>query len=337
LSTFKIIYLTENTDLISKVESFVSAWLNSDDFVETKTSGSTGSPKVIRLKKEKMAASAKMTGTYFSFQSGQKALLCLSPDTIGGKMMILRSFLFGLELYVVDINRNPLEKVDFSVNFAAMVPLQIQSIIEKNPEKLNLISQLLIGGANVSSQLEDSLKKFETVAFESFGMTETMSHVAVRKLNQETFQPFEALPGISFETEQNQLIVNAPHLGIEKLNTNDIIDLVDENHFFWQGRADFVINSGGIKFFSEKLERKISHLIEGKFFIASEKDILLGEKIILVLEEIESEARAKSLAELFKSKLDKFEIPKKIYFTETFDETVSGKINRKATLKRILV
>ncbi len=336
MSTFNIIYLTENFDLISKVKSFVSAWLNNDDFIETKTSGSTGSPKVIRLKKEKMAASAKMTGTYFNFQTGHKALLCLSPDTIGGKMMMLRSFLFEMELYVVDINRNPLEKIDFKLNFAAMVPLQIQIVIEKNPEKLNLVQQLLIGGANVSLQLEESLKQFETSAYESFGMTETMSHVAVRKLNQQTFQPFEALPGITFETDQNQLIVNAPNLGIEKLNTNDIVQLVDEKHFFWQGRADFVINSGGIKFFPEKLERKISHLMESKFFISSEEDILLGEKIILVLEEIESEARAKSLTELFKSTLDKFEIPKKIYFTETFDETVSGKINRKATLKRIL-
>ena len=336
MSTFNIIYLTENFDLISKVKSFVSAWLNNDDFIETKTSGSTGSPKVIRLKKEKMAASAKMTGTYFSFQKGHKALLCLSPDTIGGKMMMLRSFLFEMELYVVDINRNPLEKIDFKLNFAAMVPLQIQNVIEKNPEKLNLVQQLLIGGANVSLQLEESLKQFETSAYESFGMTETMSHVAVRKLNQQTFQTFEALPGITFETDQNQLIVNATNLGIEKLNTNDIVELVDEKHFFWQGRADFVINSGGIKFFPEKLERKISHLMESKFFISSEEDILLGEKIILVLEEIESEARAKSLTELFKSTLHKFEIPKKIYFTETFDETVSGKINRKATLKRIL-
>ncbi len=337
MSNFKITYLTESLDLISKVENFISDWVNDEDFIETKTSGSTGIPKVIKLNKEKMAASAKMTGTYFDFKSGQKALLCLSPDTIGGKMMILRSFLFGLELYVVDINRNPLEKVDFNVNFAAMVPLQIQSIIEKNPEKLNLINQLLIGGANVSSQLEDSLKKFETFAFESFGMTETMSHVAVRKLNQSNFQPFEALPGISFEIEQNQLIVNAPHLGIKKLNTNDIVDLVDEKHFFWQGRADFVINSGGIKFFAEKIERKISHLIDSKYFVSSEQDSLLGEKIILVIEGDENISERQQLVENLKFALDKFENPKKIYFSNQFVLTESGKINRKETLKTVLI
>lgn len=336
MSTFKIIYLTENSDLISKVESFVAAWLNADDFIETKTSGSTGIPKVIRLKKEKMAASANMTGTYFDFKPGDKTILCLSPDTIGGKMMLLRSFLFEMELYVVDINRNPLEKIDVELQFAAMVPLQIQNVIEKNPEKLNLVQQLLIGGANVSQQLEESLRQFETRAYESFGMTETMSHVAVRELNQHTYQPFEALQGITFQTDQNHLIVNAPNLGIEKLNTNDMVELVDDKHFFWQGRADFVINSGGIKFFPEKIERKISHLIESKFFIASEKDNLLGEKIILVVEGIESEFSSKSILELFKASLDKFEIPKKIYFIKTFDETVSGKINRKSTLKRIL-
>ena len=336
MKSFKIIYLTENSDLISKVENFVSAWFDFADSIETNTSGSTGIPKVIRLQKQKMEASAKMTGTYFDFKPGDKTILCLSPDTIGGKMMLLRSFLFEMEIYVVDINRNPLEKIDFALKFAAMVPLQIQNIIEKNPEKLNLVQQLLIGGATVSKQLEESLKHFETCAYESFGMTETMSHVAVRKLNQPTFQPFEALLGILFESSENQLIVNAPQLGIEKLNTNDIVELVDQKHFFWQGRADFVINSGGIKFFPEKIEKKISHLIQSRFFIASEKDILLGEKIILVLEEIESEERMNDLLELFQIELDKFEIPKAMYFIDSFEETVSGKINRKSILKRIL-
>jgi O-succinylbenzoic acid--CoA ligase len=336
LKSFKIIYLTENSDLISKVENFVSAWFDFADSIETNTSGSTGIPKVIRLQKQKMEASAKMTGTYFDFKPGDKTILCLSPDTIGGKMMLLRSFLFEMEIYVVDINTNPLEKIDFALKFAAMVPLQIQNIIEKNPEKLNLVQQLLIGGATVSKQLEESLKHFETCAYESFGMTETMSHVAVRKLNQPTFQPFEALLGILFESSENQLIVNAPQLGIEKLNTNDIVELVDQKHFFWQGRADFVINSGGIKFFPEKIEKKISHLIQSRFFIASEKDILLGEKIILVLEEIESEERMNDLLELFQIELDKFEIPKAMYFIDSFEETVSGKINRKSILKRIL-
>ena len=336
MKSFKIIYLTENSDLISKVENFVSAWFDFADSIETNTSGSTGIPKVIRLQKQKMEASAKMTGTYFDFKPGDKTILCLSPDTIGGKMMLLRSFLFEMEIYVVDINTNPLEKIDFALKFAAMVPLQIQNIIEKNPEKLNLVQQLLIGGATVSKQLEESLKHFETCAYESFGMTETMSHVAVRKLNQPTFQPFEALLGILFESSENQLIVNAPQLGIEKLNTNDIVELVDQKHFFWQGRADFVINSGGIKFFPEKIEKKISHLIQSRFFIASEKDILLGEKIILVLEEIESEERMNDLLELFQIELDKFEIPKAMYFIDSFEETVSGKINRKSILKRIL-
>lgn len=336
MRSFKIIYLTENSDLISKVENFVSAWFDFADSIETNTSGSTGIPKVIRLQKQKMEASAKMTGTYFDFKPGDKTILCLSPDTIGGKMMLLRSFLFEMEIYVVDINRNPLEKIDFALKFAAMVPLQIQNIIEKNPEKLNLVQQLLIGGATVSKQLEESLKHFETFVYESFGMTETMSHVAVRKLNQPTFQPFEALPGILFESVEKQLIVNALQLGIEKLNTNDIVELVDEKHFFWQGRADFVINSGGIKFFPEKIEKKISHLIQSRFFIASEKDILLGEKIILVLEEIEIDERMNDLLELFKIELDKFEIPKEMYFIDSFEETVSGKINRKATLKRLL-
>jgi O-succinylbenzoic acid--CoA ligase len=335
LSSFKIIYLTENSDLILKVKSFVDAWLNADDFIETKTSGSTGLPKVVQLNKQKMQVSAKMTGTFFNFKPCDKTILCLSPDTIGGKMMILRSLLFDMELYVVDINRNPLEKIDFNLKFAAMVPLQIQGILASNPEKMNLIEQLLIGGANVSEALEMQLKGFKTAVFESFGMTETMSHIAVRKLNQKVNQPFEAMSGITFSQIDQKLIVHAPNLGIEALDSNDLIELIDSKHFYWQGRADFVINSGGIKFFPEKIERKISHLISTRFFIASEKDDLLGERIILIMEGELKENEMDLLFQHFKANLDKFEIPKKMYFAAQFEETVSGKINRIETLKKI--
>ncbi len=336
MSSFKIIYLTENPDLILKVKSFVDAWLNTENFVETKTSGSTGIPKLIRLEKQKMEVSAKMTGTFFNFKPCDKTILCLSPDTIGGKMMILRSLLFDMELYVVDINRNPLEKIDFNLKFAAMVPLQIQGVLASNPAKLNLLEQLLIGGANVSEALEMQLKGFKTAFFESFGMTETMSHIAVRKLNQDLNQPFEAMAGITFSQIDQKLIVHAPNLGIEALDSNDLIELIDSKHFYWQGRADFVINSGGIKFFPEKIERKISHLIEARFFIASEKDELLGERIILVMEGEMNQNEINLLFHHFNAILDKFEIPKKMYYSAQFEETVSGKINRIETLKKIL-
>lgn len=336
LSQFKITYISRNSELIQEVKNFVLAWQNEWGFIETKTSGSTGIPKVIRLDKRKMEVSARMTGAYFGFKPNDKVLLCLSPETIGGKMMILRSLLHEMELFVMDVNKNPLEKINFRLKFAAMVPLQIQSVLIINPDKLNLLNQLLIGGANVSQQLEANLKGYATEVFESFGMTETMSHIAVRKLNQPVFQPFEALEGISFDTIDNQLIVNAPNLGIKDLNTNDIVDLVDEKHFYWRGRADFVINSGGIKMYPEKIEKKLSHLIDSKFFIAAEKDELLGEKVIIVIESKRNELLMNRLSLEFKVVLEKFEIPKKIYFKEQFIETLSGKINRKATLKSTL-
>lgn len=343
LSLFKVRYLTSDSGLVQKVENFIADWTDSGSHIETRTSGSTGTPKVIRLEKSKMRCSAEMTGAYFGFGSGQKILLCLSPDSIGGKMLIVRAIIHEMELVVSNLGRNPMEKIDFRVDFAAMVPMQIQTIIAENPGKLNLIRNLLIGGASVSPQLEAQLAPFETNAFESFGMTETMSHIAVKKLNKASFleegpermAPFQALKGIRFSTEDEKLIIHAPGLGLPRLETTDVVELVGENAFYWKGRADFAINSGGIKFHPELIEKKLAGIIDTRFFITGEKDPLLGEKMVLVLEGSENDFHPQAILKAIKPKLSRYEVPKKIYFVAAFPETASGKVNRLQTRKML--
>lgn len=341
MSLFKIKYLTNDSGLIQKVENFIADWTDSGSHIETHTSGSTGTPKVIRLEKSKMRCSAEMTGAYFGFEPEQKILLCLSPDSIGGKMLIVRAIIHEMELVVSDLGRNPMERIDFGIDFAAMVPMQIQTIISENPGKLNLIRNLLIGGASVSPQLEAQLAPFETNAFESFGMTETMSHIAVKKLSpspvlpQGRKSPFEALKGIRFSTEDEQLVIHAPGLGLPRLATTDVVELVGESAFYWKGRVDFAINSGGIKFHPELIEKKLAGTIDTRFFITGEKDPLLGEKMVLVLEGSENDFQPEKIMQAIKPKLGRYEVPKEIYFVSAFPETASGKVNRMQTRKML--
>ncbi len=332
MSSFQIKYLTQDTSLITDIESFVSEWRSASSTMESKTSGSTGKPKTILLDKSKMRNSALMTGKYFGFKPFEKVVLSLSPHTIGGKMLIVRAILHQMELIVLNPQRNPLKEINFPIGFISMVPMQLQTVLTESPDKLNLVHNLLLGGAPVSVDLENQIRDFTCNFFESFGMTETMSHVAIRKLSQPELQPFEGLEQVTFsQLEAGKLIIHAPHLGLNTLETNDIVKLVDSKHFHWLGRADFAINSGGIKFHPEVIERKINGLIEKRFFVAGEKDEILGERLILIIEGDEFDAS--SLFTVLKSHLSPYEIPKKVYWINHFVETKSGKVNRVETLK----
>lgn len=332
MSSFNISYITKDTALISDVERFISDWKSDAPTMETKTSGSTGTPKTILLDKSKMRNSALMTGKYFNFQPFEKVVLALSPATIGGKMLIVRAVLHQMELIVIDPQRNPLKEIDFPIAFISMVPMQLSTVLNENPEKLNLVRNLLLGGAPVSVDLENKTTDFSCDFYESFGMTETMSHIAIRKMGQEKTQAFEGLEQVTFsQSSEGTLTIHAPHLGLNTLDTNDNVELIDNKHFHWLGRTDFAINSGGFKFHPELIERKISHLIENRFFISGEADELLGERIVLVMEGTEKDTSA--LLEEIKLLVTLYEAPKEIYWIKQFSETNSGKVNRIETFK----
>jgi len=326
-------YLTKDQELKSKVLAFVHAWYSEKLYIESNTSGSTGKPKTIKLLKKHLKASAQMTGEYFKFEEGQNILLSLSVDTIGGKMIIIRALEFKMNLIVADVVKNPIKNLQEKIFFSAFVPYQLSTILEESPDKLKLIDNILLGGAPVSKSLTESIQEFPMRFYESYGMTETMSHIAIKNL-KDPIPNFIALGNTSFTTSNDSLIIHAPHLEIDALETNDQVELISSTEFKWLGRKDFVIISGGKKFHPELLEKKIENQFNDRFFITKEQDEKLGEKIVLFIENNYSSTHYEKIIKILISKLDKHELPKNIYFYSPFVETDSGKINRIETLKK---
>jgi O-succinylbenzoic acid--CoA ligase len=248
-------------------------------------------------------------------------------------MMLVRAMVLGLEIDFVAPTSRPLDGVTKSYKFCAMVPLQLESSINR----LNQIETVIVGGAPVSSQLRKLINSSSTRIFETYGMTETITHVAVRPLNHtdtnSDHNAFEILPDISISQDDRKcLVINAPSISDEPVITNDIVELISEKEFIWLGRYDNVINSGGIKLIPEQIEKKLSALIKSRFFVSALPDAKLGQKLVLVVEGENIEG----LQELiFKADLDKFQLPKEIFYVPAFKNTANGKIIREKSLSMI--
>ena len=335
MSNFCVQFNTSNSELIKKVQDFIVIWNSDQDFIETNTSGSTGSPKIIRLLKKNMEASAEISGNYFQFSEGKKIMLSLSIDTIGGKMIVVRAIQRKMTLIVSDLEKNPIKNLVEPIYFISLVPYQLQTILEQTPKKIDLVDNVLLGGAPVSEKLIQKIRFLRPNFYESYGMTETMSHIAIKNLKSSKMC-FEALGKTYFSTENDALIITAPDLNIENLVTNDLVELINHKQFIWLGRKDFVINSGGKKFHPELIEKKLEFFIPYRFFIHKETDEKLGEKIILLIENSPSIQLKNAIQEICLVKLEKYEIPKKIYFLEAFVETNSNKINRIETFNKLI-
>ena len=321
-------YITNNAIVTAKVKAFIADWYSEQTTIAVKTSGSTGIPKTILHSKKHMIASAIATGEYLGLAKGDSALLCLSTDTIGGKMMIVRALVLELDLYISDVNSSPLDKIDRPINFAAMVPMQVATSIAKKPTCLDSIDILIIGGAPISGSLEAQLQDYNCRCFHTFGMTETISHIALRSLNQPKEEDFKIVPITTISTDnEQQLIISAPHLGITQLRTNDIVKLTADDRFKWLGRSDFVINSGGVKLHPEVVESSLSTMISAPFFVSGLPDPLLGKKLVLHIEGSGSYQKSD-----FTSLLENIQTPKEVYYYEQFEYTQSGKIDRISTL-----
>ncbi|MBC8485869.1 MAG: AMP-binding protein [Bacteroidetes bacterium] len=318
---------------------FILEWNSDNPSVKIKTSGSTGTPKWIDIPKEKMIKSALITGEFFNLQKGDKTLLCLSTDFIAGKMMVVRAFIFGLNLIPVKPSGNPLKNIDDEFDFVAMTPMQVYNIlIEINGiQKLNRIKNLIIGGGELNFSLKQKIRKLNNNTYHTYGMTETITHVALKKLSgPDTDNYFKALKEIWFEKDKRGcLVVIAPHLSDKKFVTNDLIDLKNDKEFEFTGRYDNVINSGGIKISPEKIEQKLEPFVLQRFFIAGIPDEKFGERAVLIIEGTKS-----SLSDfeeiILKSGLSKYEIPKQIFYVDCFSETENGKIIRKETLNKAI-
>lgn len=329
--------LSYSKNLAKENQEFLKAWFAPEPFLIVQTSGSTGKPKPIKILKQQMINSALATGEFFNLKPKTTALLCLPTKYIAGKMMLVRALTLGWHLDIINANTKPLKNNNKFYDFSAMVPLQVENSLEK----LNAIKQLIVGGGLVSSQLQKKLQNCSTKVFATYGMTETITHIAVKQLNnfnticKTAF--YKTLPNTTiYVDERSCLVIKNEKVTNKVIFTNDVVQLTSNNQFEWLGRYDNVINSGGIKLQPEKIEEKLSKIIQQRFFVAGIKDAILGEKLILIIESavanlpknIKDKIRAANI-------LSKFEIPKAIYFINTFIETETGKIQRKATLQQI--
>lgn len=318
------------------IGDFLLDWLKPSAILEVTTSGSTGIPKKVKLRKEHMINSAIATGKFFELPKKSTALHCLPAEYIAGKMMLVRAMVLGWELDLVIPSSNPLDQVFKTYDFCAMTPFQLDNSIGR----LHLIKKLIVGGGAVAPNLQLMVQGLNTKVYETFGMTETVSHIAAKRLNPKKKKkkdiPFKVLPNINIsQDDRGCLVVKAPKLACEVVVTNDVVEILTYKKFYWKGRIDNVINSGGIKLFPEEIERKLSEIIDGRFFVTGMPDDALGEKLVLFVEVDFSEELIAQLQEEINSleALGKYEIPKKIYLIQKFEETPNGKIHRENTFR----
>jgi O-succinylbenzoic acid--CoA ligase len=317
-------FIKEGEDFEKPVGHFLLDWFDDRDFIEMKTSGTTGTPKVIRVDKQAMVNSALATGDFFDLAPGNKVLQCLPVKFIAGKMMFVRGFILGLDMDFVAPNSTPLYNNDTEYDFVAMVPLQAQNSIKE----LKHVKKMIVGGVKLNRSLEKQLTKLPVEAYETYGMTETITHIAAKKVGEKAFT---VLPGVTISYDDNNcLVIHAPRISEEIILTNDIVELVNENQFVFLGRFDNVINSGGIKLIPEQIEEKLSGKIDARFFVIGKPDEKLGEKLVLVIE-----GEKQTIDAAIFDTLDKYERPKEVIFVPKFEETGSGKILRKEIAKEL--
>lgn len=317
------------------VGDFLIDWLDSKNFIKVKTTGTTGKPKVIKLQKQSMVNSSIYTGDFFNLKPGDKALHCLPAKFIAGKMMLVRAMILGLEIDLIEPRSIPNFNPNNEYDFCAMLPIQLQNSLDA----IGNFKNIIIGSAKASKELIESLQGISTNIYESFGMTETATHIALRALNNLNSEHnktltdkalFKTLEGISVsEDERGCLVINSPHLSSKPIVTNDIVKIYSDKEFEWLGRFDNVINSGGVKIFPESVEEKLFDKINSKFFIASEKDTKLGNKVILVIE-----GESIDIDTAIFDVLDNYEKPRSIYNVKEFSVN-QEKIQRNKILKKI--
>jgi O-succinylbenzoic acid--CoA ligase len=318
----------------NSIVEFVQEWNNNSETLLIKSSGSTGKPKEFNIQKKYFIASAELSGTYFNYQKDQSIVLSLSIDTIGGKMQVIRALIFEMKLFVLENERNPLLHFDQKATHISLVPLQVEEIIKHSPEKFSLFNNVLIGGAAINPSLEEEIKSISGNFFESYGMTETLSHIAIREIKKENY--FTVLDGVTIIEHEGCLVISAPTLSIFDLKTNDLVEIISEKQFRILGRKDLVINSGGYKFHPELLERKLSPFLKDSFFFIGEKNNEYGEIITLYIEDDYTSQKVERINELLGTYFSKYEVPKKMYFVEEFIRSESNKILRFETQHIVL-
>ena len=344
------------------LEDFLSEWNNDSDRVLVHTSGSTGKPKPMMVEKKRMLNSARITCDFLGLKPGDSALLCMSLDYIAGKMVVVRSIERHLHLISVSPSGHPLKDIDLKdvngkdvngeITFAAMVPMQVYNTLQvpEERERLTHIRHLIIGGGAIDASLEKELQALpgNIAIWSTYGMTETLSHIALRRINgaeaSEWYQPFDSVK-IS-QTNEGCLVIDAPLVCAETLVTNDIVEIesyiynkVEKTRFRIKGRKDNVICSGGIKIQIEEVEALLKPHLEKPFMIAKKKDEKFGEIAVLLTEDEDLKKVEATIRRLLSGKSDdsnksseskshKYWIPREYRYVEHLPLTETGKPKR---------
>ena len=309
---------------MAEINDFIREWESDCGYIVAHTSGSTGTPKEIRLPKSDMRVSAKATNSRFGITRRSVIAAPLSVDYIAGKMMCVRAIEAGCELLEMPVSNKVI--IDRRIDLLAIVPSQLDSLLAQ-PDAPQLVKNIIVGGAPMNDQQLAAIVNKGLNAFATYGMTETCSHVALKKIcGHETY--FEAMPGISFSQDRRGcLVIQAPAYSFGNLTTNDIVEIASPTEFRWIGRFDNVINSGGIKISPERLEKEIARYVDRPFYITSAKDDRWGEVPAIVFEGTASEVQ--DILDLLASKIDHKTCPKKARAVRALPRTANGKIFRK--------
>ncbi|MBJ6111344.1 AMP-binding protein [Hymenobacter sp. BT523] len=330
----------------AKVLDFVRQWLSGTQEFALTTSGSTGTPTPITLRRRQLEASARRTADYFDLGPGDRALVCLNCEYIGGMMMLVRGLERNMHLTIVEPHANPFAYVaaEAKFDFAAFVPLQLKAVLAAGlAPRLNQMKAILIGGAPADAALQHEVQPLRVPVYLTYGMTETCSHVALRRLSGPEASPtFRVFTGIAAgQDERGCLTLRGDVTDDQLIITNDRVNLLDAHTFEWLGRADFVINSGGVKVPAEKVELVLDVALaeigeSRRCFVAGQPDERLGQAVTAFIEgpalapEVEQR-----LQTLLAERLGRYEQPKQLRYVPEFRMTATGKLDRAGTLRSL--
>lgn len=325
----------------SNVLRLIDQWQNGSTSFSFQTSGSTGPPRQIVFHRDQLAASAQLTATAFQLKSGYTALVCLDVNFVAGAMMVVRCLVTQMNMIIRPPSSDPLDGLHEPIDFAAFVPQQVQTLLDqKTTAQLDTMRTVIIGGAPISNDTIEKLQLRKAAFYATYGMTETLTHVAILKLNGPDRQrEFHLLPGIKISIDgRGCLVLHAPHLGPDPIITNDLVEISSENTFRLRGRKDHVINSGGIKIQLQKVEEAVQEVfdetgIKNRFFASGIPDEKLGERLVLVIEGSPlSHNQEQIIIRGVAPALTQFETPRSLLYAPHFSLTPTRKIDRIATL-----
>ncbi|MCF2501762.1 AMP-binding protein [Dyadobacter sp. CY107] len=329
-----------------KAYDFMQSWLNGQQTFTLQTSGSTGDPKPIEVQRRQLVSSAQMTGKALDLGKETRALVCLNVNYIAGLMMLVRGMELDWEMTIIEPSANPLLDVAENAvfDFAALVPLQLLAILDNSntEDQVSRLGKILLGGAPVNVSLQRKIEALNIPVFQSYGMTETVSHIALRRLNGKNFsEDYHFLPNIDFGTdERGCLQISGPVTNGEIVQTNDLVE-ISGNTFKWIGRADNVINSGGVKIVLDKIDASVGEVfydlkITNAFFNWSVPDEKLGQKLVLIIEGPASVLGADGIIPEIRKRLSAYETPKHVYFVQHFSKTTTDKVDKRRTVQQLL-